>query len=194
MTTRDSILFLLSGLVVHICSAQNNPMDSVLRDPDRESILSLPWNRFDQTQDSGWRMYANRKQHLEAAKLIEDYLNRHNELSERQRALSHFHAAMQYVFQAREHGGDTHAALAHLDQAMASGKGTGLSADWNDMVIAIKAFLTGDRATLLAVKERVAAMPPSAIRWLKSPDSADDLLNNLGKPYGSWWPREEPKK
>lgn len=169
-------------------------MDPVPRDPDRESVLSLPWSQFDQTEESGWRMYAARKQHLEAARLIEAYLNRHNELSERQRALSHFHAAMQYVFQAREHGGDTGAALPHLDQAIVSGKETGLSADWNDLVIAIKAFLTDDRATLLAIKERVAAMPPGTVRWLKSPDSAQDLLDNLGKPYGSWWPKEEPKK
>ncbi|MDP3073230.1 MAG: hypothetical protein Q8N18_23260 [Opitutaceae bacterium] len=62
------------------------------------------------------------------------------------------------------------------------------------MVIATKAFLMGDQATLLAVKERVAAMTPGAVRFLKSPASADDLLNNLGKPYGSWFPKEVPKK
>jgi len=184
----------MSALVVNICSAQGKSMESAPAGPDRELTLSLSWNQFDQNQDSGWRVYAARKQYLEAAKLIEAYLGRHHELSERQRALSHFHAGMQYVFEAREHGGDTRAALPHLDQAMVSGKETGLSADWNDMVTAIKAFLMGDRTTLLGVKERVAAMPPETVRWLKPPDSAEDLLNNIGKPWGSWWPKEEPKK
>jgi hypothetical protein len=59
------------------------------------------------------------------------------------------------------------------------------------MVIATKAFLVGDRATLLAAKERVSAMPAASVSW---PNYENDLLNNLGKPYGSWWPKETPKK
>jgi hypothetical protein len=34
-------------------------------------------------------------------------------------------------------------------------------------------------------------MPAAAVEW---PNYADDLLKNLGKPYGSWWPKEEAKK
>jgi hypothetical protein len=98
---------------------------------------------------------------------------------------------MQYVFQAREYGGNTLAALPHLDQAIVSGKGTGLSADWNDMVLATKAFLTGDRVTLLAIKKRIASMPTDTVKWLKEPYGIDGFLNNLGRPYGSWWRKED---
>jgi len=188
------MLLLASALVANICSAQNKPLVSTPRDSDREAVLALPWGQFDQTEDSGWRMLSSEKKHLEAAKLIEAYLDRHHELSERQRALSNFHAGMQYVFFARDHGGDPRAGIPDLEKAIVSGTGAGLPVDWNDLVIATKAFLMGDKPTLLAVKERVAAMPPGAARWLKSPHDVDDLINNLGKPYGTWWPKEEPKK
>ena len=188
------MLLLVSALVANICSAQNKPPGLTPGDPDRETVLALPWGQFDQNEDSGWRLLSARKQHLEAAKLIEAYLSRHTELSERQRALSNFHAGMQYVFYARDHGGDPRAGIPDLEKALVPGSGTGLPVDWNDLVIATKAFLMGDRPTLLAVRERVAAMPPGAARWLKSPHDVDDLINNLGKPYGSWWPKEEAKK
>jgi len=191
---RRSMLLLLGTFAAGICSAQDKLQDSPPPDPDSEAVLALPWGLFDQTEESGWRMLAARKQHLEAAKLIESYLSRHKELSVRQRALSNFHAGMQYVFQAREHGGDPRAGIPDLDRAIVSGAGTGLPIDWNDLVTATKAFLMDDRPTLLAVKERAAAMPPGAAGWLKSPHDIDDLLDNLGKPYGSWWPKDEPKK
>lgn len=197
MTLSNSIRALLGTIVVSICPAQNGPIESAPRDPDRESLLSLAWKEFDQTQNSGWRVYVNltRKEYLEAARLIEAYLERHHELTPRQRALCHYHAAHQYIYRAVRTGvGDPLDALPNLDKAIVPSKATAPSLDWNDMVIATKAFLMGDRATLLAVKERVAAMPPEAVKFLKSPNSPDDSLNNLGKPYGSWFPKEEPRK
>jgi hypothetical protein len=194
MPNRNAILLLFGVFAVNACSGQDKPSNPSPSVSDKEAALSLPWGRFDQGEDSGWRLYAARKQHLEAARLIEAYLARHNGLTERQRALSQFHAGMQYVFEARDNGGDFHAAIPHLDLAIVSGTGTGLSADWNDMVTSIKAFLLGDKATLLEVQKRVEAMPPETLRWLKPPDSAADYINNIGKPYGSWWPKEDPKK
>jgi|CZKI01.1.fsa_nt_gi hypothetical protein len=193
MTTPAPVLLLLSAFIASIASAQTGSTGLSTREADHEALLSLPWEQFDQTQNSGWRVYVNpsSKQYLEAAKLIETYLTRHSDLTARQRALSYFHAGMQYVFYAREHGGDPLAALPDLDKAIVSGKEPAHSVDWNDMVIATKAFLVGDRATLLAVKERLAVMPTASVEW---PNYADDLLKNLGKPYGSWWPKEEPKK
>lgn len=188
------MLLLVSALVANICPAQNKSLVSTPPDPERETVLALPWGLFDQTEDSGWRTLSSQKKHLEAAKLIEAYLDRHHELSERQRALSNFHAGMQYVFFARDHGGNPRTGIPDLEKAIVSGAGTGLPVDWNDLVIATKAFLMSDRPTLLAVKGRVTAMPPGAARWLKSPQDVDDLINNLGKPYGTWWPKDEPKK
>lgn len=197
MNRSKSLLASFLGMALTFCSAQTNPAEPAPRAPDREAALSLPWKEFDQTQDSGWRWYVNpgRKQYLEAAQLIEAYLERHTELIPRQRALCHFHAAHLYIFRPIRTGvGDPLEALAHLDKAMVPSDAAAPSADWNDLVVAMKAFLTGDRATLLAVKERVAAMPPEAVKFLKSPNTPDDLLNNLGKPFGAWFPKEESKK
>lgn len=186
-------LFALSG----ICFGQSDATNLSTPDPDREALLSLPWKQFDQTQNSGWRVYVNptRKQYLVAAKLIEEYLARHDELTLRQRVITHYHAAHLYIHRAVRTGeGDTRDAFFHLDKAIVPGKETAPSDDWNDMVISTKAFLMSDRATLLAVKKRVAAMPAEVVRFLKSPNTPDELLNNIGRPYGSWFPKEEPKK
>lgn len=164
------------------------------RDPDRETLLSLPWKEFDQTQNSGWRVYVNpsRKEYLKAAKLLEEYLERHAELTARQRALCHYHAAHQYIYRAVRGGeGDVREALPHLDAAIVAAQEPAPSADWNDMVIATKAFLLGDRETLQRARDRVAALPVGSVKW---PGYADDLLANFGKAYGSWYPGAPGKK
>lgn len=145
-TTPASILLFLGAFIASIACAQAESTSSPSRDVDLEALLSLPWKQFDQTQDSGWRVYVNptNKQYIEAAKLIEAYLARHNDLPARQRALSYFHAGMQYVFHARAHGGNPLAALPDLDKAIVSGKEPAHSVDWKEMVIATKAFLLDD--------------------------------------------------
>jgi hypothetical protein len=148
------------------------------KDASRSTLLSLPWQQFDQTPGSGWRIYGERKQYREAAELLEVYLKRHNELTVRQRAVSRYHAGIMRV-----RSGNSPAGITHLNQSIVPDKTPGLSDDWNDMVIATKAFLVGDRAALLAAKERVASLPPSSVEW---PDYPGDLLKHFGEPYGSW--------
>ncbi len=148
------------------------------QDSTRAALLSLPWQQFDQTQNSGWRVYAARGEHQEAAQLIEIYLKQHPDLTVRQRAVSHFHAGIEHVLD-----GHTKAGLVHLNQAVVPENTPGLSDDWNDMVIATRAFLKGDRPTLLAARARVAGLPRSSVQW---PDYPDFLLDHFGRPYGSW--------
>ena len=189
--SRLPVLIALSPI---LCFGQGDATNLSAPDPDRETLLSLPWKQFDQTPNSGWRVYLNppRKEYLKAAKLIEDYLDRHDDLSARQRALCHYHAAHQYVYRAVRGGqGDVREAFPHLDKAIVSGKDSAPGADWNDMVIATKAFLMGDRDALQRARDRVAALPSASVKW---PGYADDLLKNLGKPYGSWFPTETSKK
>lgn len=167
------------------------------REPDREALLALPWKEFDQTQNSGWRWYITptRKRYLEAARLIEDYLERHHDLTPRQRALCHFHAAYAYLFRPLRTGvGSQLEAIPHLDRAFVPEGATAPSADWNELVRAVKAFLVKDRATLLLVKARVAAMPPESVKFLNPPASPEDFLAHLGEPYGSWFPQPKPKE
>jgi len=151
---------------------------SKAHDPNRDVLLSLPWQQFDQTLNSGWRVYSARHEYRLAADVIEIYLKQHQELTIRQRAVSHFHAG-----QMRVRDGRTQAGLTHMKQALAPDNTPGLSDDWNIMVSAHIAFLTDDRATLVALKEQVASLPPSRVEW---PGCPTDLLEHFGEPLGSW--------
>lgn len=196
MTLPHALRALFAMLAASACSAQSVPLAPAPPDPDRESALALPWKQFDQTENSGWRVYVNgtRRDYGIAIKLIEAYLPRHDEMLPRQRALCHFHAAYCYIYRAVRGGeGDVHEAIPHLDQAIVPQDAPPPSADWNDLVIATKAFLLGDRLTLLAVKARVAALPPATVKYLQSPNSPDDLLAHLGQPYGDWFPKPPAK-
>jgi hypothetical protein len=148
------------------------------RDRERDVILSLPWQQFDQTPNSGWRVYSARRDYRTAADVIEVYLRQHRELTVRQRAVSHFHAGQMRVREGRIEAG-----VAHMSQALAPENTPGLPDDWNIMVSAHIAFLTGNRATLIALKAQVASLPPSRLQW---PDCPADLLEHFGQPLGSW--------
>jgi len=144
--------------------------------PDDEQLLALPWKQFDQTLGSGWRVYACRKDHAGAARLIETYLARRTDLTPTQRAVSHFHAAAELARANRYQE-----ALRHLESAEVVPGSRGVPADWNELVSANRAFLQGDRQALLASKQRVEAMTDPAF-----PHSADLLLQHLGEPYHAW--------
>jgi hypothetical protein len=141
-----------------------------------EELLALPWKQFDQTLGSGWRVYACRKDHAGAARLIETYLGRRTDLTPTQRAVSHFHAAAELARENRYQE-----ALRHLESAEVAAGSRGVPEDWNELVLAMRAFLLGDRAALLASKQRVAAMRSPAF-----PQSAEQLLEHLGERYGVW--------
>ena len=148
------------------------------RDPAAGLLLSLPWQQFDQTLHSGWRVYSERGDVQAAADLIEEYLKRHKDLTVRQRAVSHFHAG-----QMRVRDGRTPAGLKHMKQALVPQPTPGLSDDWNIMVSSHIAFVTGDRAKLVTLKEEVAGLPRDRVEW---PNCPADLLSHFGEPFESW--------
>jgi hypothetical protein len=144
--------------------------------PDTATLVELPWKQFDQTLGSGWRIHADRGEHLAAARLIETYLARRSDLTPTQRAISHFHAGAEL---ARENLYE--AALHHLEHAQVPPGTRGVPEDWNELVIATRAFLLDDRAALLASKQRVEAMKSPAFAG-----SAAKYLQYLGQRYGAW--------
>lgn len=150
-------------------------------DPEQVAVLKLSWTEFDQTLGSGWRVFADRKQYLAAAELIEIYLRQHAELAVRQRAISNHHAGQMFAC-----AGRVATALSHLDRAITPPETENMPEDWNELVISTRAFLIGDRDELIASKKRVAAMTSPTFR-----NNADELLENFGKPYGAWWDREK---
>lgn len=145
-------------------------------DVDRAMLLALPWKQFDQTLGSGWRVYAARGEHHEAAELIVAYLEQRADLTVSQRAVSNLHAGAEFA-----RVGLTERALRHLDEADVPPGTKGVPEDWNELVISMRAFLLGDRAALLASKQRVDAMRKPAFRG-----SADRYLKYFGQRFGVW--------
>ena len=170
---RAIMLGILACIAVWSGGCVSQPHDS-----ERDAILSLPWQQFDQTPGSGWRVYWDRHEYRAAADLIEVYLKQHQDLTVRQRAVSRFHAG-----QLRVYDGRTEAGVAHMKKALVPEIPPGLPDDWNIMVSAHIAFVTGDRARLVALKEQVAALPPSRVEWPRCPA---DLLDHFGERFGSW--------
>jgi len=160
----------LIALLAISCAAGSEP------DIEDDVLLALPWKEFDQTLGSGWRVYAMRDEHLPAARLIEKYLAERSDLTPVQRAVSHFHAGAELarVNMHKE-------ALSHFDQAIVPSGSKGVPEDWNELVTANRAFLLGDRAALLACKQRVDAMRSPAYR-----NTFAVLLEYLGQPWGAW--------
>jgi hypothetical protein len=175
--SKSLILAALFALAAHSLAALGA---ETADQPNDEELLALPWKQFDQTLGSGWRIYACRKEYGAAAALIEKYLERRTDLTPTQRAVSHFHAAAELARENRYQE-----ALRHLESAEVAPGSRGVPEDWNELVIATRAFLLGDRETLLASKRRVEAMRAPAF-----PHSADGYLEHFGQRYGAW--DEEP--
>ncbi len=153
-------------------------------DRETDELLALPWKQFDQTLGSGWRVLADRREHLAAARLIERYLDRRSDLTPAQRAVSNFHAGAELARENRYAE-----AFPHLDRAEVPPGTRGVPEDWNELVIATRAFLRGDREALLASKQRVEAMKSPAF-----PGSAAKYLQYLGQRYGAWDDEAQSRK
>src|SRR5258708_14600917 len=107
---------------------------------ERTAMLSLPYNAFDQSYGSGFRLLYDRGEYLKAAVLIEDYLKAHSELTSGQQKFLHLHAAQMFAL-----GSESTRAVEHLDLALSHEKTPELGQNWNDMLAATRAFLTHDR-------------------------------------------------
>jgi len=130
---------------------------------ERAAMLSLSYGDFDQTYGSGFRVLYDRGQYFEGAVLIGDYLKAHRELTIGQQKFLHFHAAQLYALADKNT-----LAVEQLDNAVWREQPPGLhgpqGASLNDMAATTRAFLTQDRAALLAA-------------------GASNLVENLGSSY-----------
>jgi len=142
----------------------------------RATALSLPYNEFDQAYGDGWRVVFDRGGGKAAAALIEDYLDRHPELTASQRKFLHLPAAQVLALDDRNKQ-----AIRHLDQA--TGRLPELWVDWDDYIAATRAFLIHDRTALLAARERLAAANAPRLKL------ADRFIRKFGQPYADviWW-------
>lgn len=143
----------------------------------RHKSIFYSYDEFDQ-KGSGWRaIYDERGDCQEGARLIEDYIRyNHLWLAPNQLAALHFHAAQMFLF-----AGMNSQAMPHLNQATNSFMGE----DWNDDVVATRAFVLKDRAQLEAARERLVAGHASD----DTIQEADKFIERFGESYANlrWW-------
>ncbi len=164
-----TIAAVLIGLVFGAGCASSN-----MRTPF-EGFLTLSYYEFDQTPRSGWRVLAeDDKRYVEAARLIEKYLDLHSDLDRFQRATLHWHAAQLLAM-----AGDVKAALQQLPFARLDPEPPNSPVRWNDYVDATAAFLEGDRARLQAARDRIATNSPGDANL----PVVDSLLVHFEAPY-----------
>jgi len=184
---RIAVLLLLS--FAEACAATAPTMSAPCVE-NRDALLALEPDAFDQDINGGWRMVAKRDEcRLPAADLIKSYRRMHEaELSGGKASNLRWHEA-----QLRASMGQTQAALA-LFETTYSGR-----PDWDAYVAATIAFLRGDRDNLVAARDQLAKVPPPSnfdqmaleyerrtgrrIRWPANLDVVDGLIRCFGKSY-----------
>jgi hypothetical protein len=155
-------------------------------DVERERMLSLSFNEFDQTEGSGFRLLLDQKRHVEAAELIEDYVSRHHSnLTERERVSLHFHAGQLYGIV-----GNARKAVPHFERAIYESEPTpdGHPPYWNDYVVATSAFIRGDRRAVIEARTRMGAMNHGFHRLV------DSFIENFEEPYAALISGQKMKK
>ena len=137
---------------------------------DREALLALDFNAFDQDFDGGWRQIAKDKDcSLVAADLIREYIDRH----EPEQKIIVFHEG-----QMRAKGGQTDRAI-ELISSTREPEGQNSYFGWNYYIDATIAFLAKDKRRLIEAKDALAALPkPSNFR----------AVDRDGNPVEIQWP------
>ena len=194
-TTTILAVLLASGSPAHAAdadSANGNPTASC--DVDRERLLSLDEQAFDQDLSGGWRTIVGIPGcELAAADLIRDYRDRHASSSG---------TLLWHEGQLRANAGQAGEAVPLMRASRRPEDGDRVG--WNHYVDATVAFLQGDRAALLAARKRLAAMKPSpdmtpvadgfvelalfngqvtTIPWPMNLDVVDGLVHCFGQDY-----------
>jgi hypothetical protein len=159
---------------------------------DRDRLLALDENAFDQDFNGGWRALAqNPKCELAAADLVRDYRKTH-------------HSSAFILFwhegQLRADAGQMKEAIALFDQSRRKNDKYG----WNFYVDGTIAFLKHDRSSLLNARQSLAALPrpadwgpfmfngkPVEVPWPENLNVLDGLLKCFDRPYKEAYASED---
>ncbi|HEX5160962.1 MAG TPA: hypothetical protein VFV88_04525 [Steroidobacteraceae bacterium] len=147
---------------------------------DRERLLALDQQAFDQDMDGGWRSVGNKPQcQSAAADLLRDYRERHHN----EATILIWHEG-----QMRAGAGQTEAAIALFERCRVPST---TSLGWNEYVDATIAFLKGDRKKFDAARASLAALPKPAGVDLKGPSGSPiewppnlSVVDGLGRCFG----------
>ena len=114
-----------------------------------DSVLALDYEHFDQDMNNGWRAWQRASDYAGAARLIDSYVRRHDELEIYQVIVLRFHTGQVLGF-----AGDYDQAIGHFQQAIDS---IGVMVDWNPYVEATIAFLRHDTTRVSELRDSLLA-------------------------------------
>jgi hypothetical protein len=197
------VRFALIGLTLAACAATQASADTASACfPDRETILALDFEAFDQNADSGWRIVADNNPacELAAADLIAEYRQRRTGDTSTARYQD---TLINHEGQLRAANGQTKRALTLFREVLAIHTAeSGGTDDTNTLRDkAIIAFLEGDQAALFAARDELALLPmPEGMAEAMEQASARSgrqiklewplnlaFTNNLVKCFGRSW-------
>ncbi|MEP6634095.1 MAG: hypothetical protein ABJA62_07785, partial [Luteimonas sp.] len=178
-------VMLLFICLISACATQSDmksvatSQDQCLPQPERERLLALNENDFDQDLSgggAGWRAVAAKAGcEIAAANLIRDYRERHSS----EETIIYWHEGQMRAF-----GNDYVAAIALFEKSRKPKEQDG--AGWNEYVDASIAFLERDMHALKQARDALSAVKASPEFDLK--DGVFEIPNNSGKPFKMRWP------
>jgi hypothetical protein len=136
---------------------------------DRDALISLDYRSFDQDPGGGWRALAGKGCDKEAADLIRDWRERHDD----SRYILFWHEG-----QSRAFGGDYRAAIGLFERSRRPAGEDRIG--WNFYVDGSVAFLEGNLLKLRAARARLAQMP--------KPPEWEAMRGVDGKMLNATWP------
>jgi hypothetical protein len=144
---------------------------------ERRQPLDLGYDAFDQRPGKGWRQLAEKGDFASAARLIDVYLEKHNDLGESERVNLNFHAGQMYAI-----ADDYSTAIERFNRSTYAEEPPELPLRWNAYVQATIAFLKKDMDRLRACREEIAGGP--ALHGEKANlDVVERLIKHFDEPY-----------
>jgi len=147
-------------------------------DKTADDMLALDFWGFDQSQETGWRPYADRGEYERAADLIDYYLAHRSDLIEAQRGYLHLHAG-----ELRAYHGDNRRALDHLALAVVSPDSMPdrFPRSFNALAAGTRAFIAGDMEGVRTSIEAIRVIPALTARDSMFLYSLEYLATKEGK-------------
>lgn len=162
-------MFMLSSAIAFALSASGLSAMPMNCSFDRETLLALDYQSFDQNPLGGWRALADKGCDREAADLIRDWRLHHKD----SRYILFWHEG-----QTRAFTGDYDTAISLFKQSRRPTENDRIG--WNFYVDGSVAFLSGDLLRLRAARERLARAP--------KPPEWDGMKGADGKLLKAKWP------
>ena len=174
--SRRSTALLLITASLSALPVSANEGNACLTPDERERLLALDMDAFDQDMQGGWRVLAATPGcQVTAAELIRDWREKH----QRSDAILFWHEA-----QVRAETADTEGAIALFRQSLKP-DAPGNRA-WNAYVEATLAFMAKDRPALLRAHETLLQVEPPEDMEVK--DGKVDVTMDNGQTYTLRWP------